>query len=54
MRAELGLNNRNGPKEGTGFGKVNGKGRGNQQNKFIDADQDGKCDNEGMFLGRRK
>ncbi|MCK5107609.1 MAG: hypothetical protein KAQ83_02700 [Nanoarchaeota archaeon] len=53
LRAELGLNNGNGPRDGTGFGKGNGQGRNDRQSHFIDANQDGKCDNEGTFQGRR-
>ena len=32
LRAELGLNNGNGPKDGTGHGKSQGRGQGMQQN----------------------
>jgi len=32
LRAELGLNNGNGPKEGSGYGKSQGRGQGMQQN----------------------
>ena len=58
LRAELGLNNGNGPKDGTGFGKgqgnrmSQGKGQRMQQNNFIDADNDGNCDNLGLKQGR--
>ena len=60
LRAELGLNNGNGPKDGTGFGKSNsqgkGMGQGNgqkmQQNNFVDADNDGICDNTGLELNQ--
>jgi len=33
LRAELGLNNGNGPKDGTGFGKSMGQGKGTGQGK---------------------
>ena len=56
IRAELGLNNGNGPKDGTGFGKGMGQHRGQgqrmQQNNFIDADNDGNCDNIVSRQGR--
>jgi len=58
LRAELGLNNGNGPRDGTGFGKgqgsrmSQGKGQAMQQNNFIDADNDGNCDNTGLMQGR--
>lgn len=32
LRAELGLNNGNGPRDGSGYGKSQGKGRGMQHN----------------------
>ncbi len=50
LRAELGLNNGNGPRDGTGFGK--GQGGRMQQNNFIDADKNGNCDNPGLRQGR--
>ncbi|MBT4824376.1 hypothetical protein HN695_07170 [Candidatus Woesearchaeota archaeon] len=56
LRAELGLNNGNGPKDGTGYGQGmnQGKGQGKnmQQNNYVDADNDGECDNLGKRLGR--
>ena len=54
LRAELGLNNGNGPRDGSGYGKGQGKGQGQkmQQNNFIDADNDGNCDNMGSRQGR--
>ena len=56
LRAELGLNNGNGPRDGTGHGTRmdQGKGRGQrmQQNNFIGADNDGNCDNTGT--GQRR
>lgn len=60
LRAELGLNNGVGPKEGTGrgIGKHSGmRNQGLNQANFVDADGDGSCDNEGSFgskgYGRR-
>jgi len=50
LRAELGLNSGNGPRDGTGHGK--GMGQKISQNNFIDTDNDGNCDNEGMKFGR--
>ncbi len=44
LRAELGLNNGNGPKDGTGYGKSQGKGM--QHNR------DGNYNNEGLGQGR--
>ncbi len=56
LRAELGLNNGHGPKDGTGFGKGRGNAMGQgqrmQQNNFVDVDNDGNCDNIGQKLGR--
>ncbi|MBT4351420.1 hypothetical protein HOD20_02725 [archaeon] len=60
LRAELGLNNGNGPRDGTGFGKMNsqkngqGKGQGQkmQQNNFVDSDNDGNCDNLNSHVGQ--
>ncbi len=56
LRAELGLNDGNGPHDGTGYGKIGSKGRGQnrgmQQNNFVDADGDGVCDNLNLGRGR--
>lgn len=54
LRSELGLNNGNGPMDGTGYGKGNGQGRGQrmQKNNFIDLDNDGICDNIGLRQGK--
>ena len=54
LRGELGLNNGNGPKDGSGYGKGQGNGQGQkmQQNNFIDADNDGNCDNIVSRQGR--
>ncbi len=54
LRAELGLNNGNGPRDGTGFGRGMNQGQGQrmQQNNFVDADNDGNCDNIGSMQGR--
>jgi len=59
LRSELGLNNGNGPKDGTGYGKSMGQGmnRGNGQGQrlnqanFVDADNDGNSDNTGSRIG---
>ncbi len=51
LRAELGLNNGIGPRDGTGYGRGHGQGRRMQQNSFVDADNDGACDNMGMGRG---
>ena len=56
LRAELGLNNGQGPRDGNGYGKgmgqgmSPGKGQGQrmQQNNFVDADNDETCDNIGL------
>lgn len=64
LRAELGLYNWNGPRDGTGFGKGmnsekrQGKNQGqrqmmNQEN-FADSDGDRICDNAGLMQGRGK
>lgn len=59
LRAELGLNNGQGPKDGTSYrqGQRQGQGRRQsqktQQSNFIDADNDGNCDNLGQRMGRR-
>lgn len=50
LRAELGLNNGNGPKDGAGQGR--GQGRRVQQNNFADADNDGNCYNTDQRKGR--
>jgi len=50
LRAELGLNNGNGPRDGTGQGK--GMRQRMQQNNFIDADNDGNCDNIASMQGK--
>jgi hypothetical protein len=54
LRAQLGLNNGNGPKDGTGFGKSQGMGQGQrmQKNNVADADNDGNCNNAGLGQGR--
>jgi len=52
LRAELGLNNGNGPKDGAGFDKYIGQRKRMHQNNFIDANNDGNCDNEGMRQGK--
>lgn len=63
LRSELGLNNGDGPHDGTGFkgqGMEVGQGHGRmgagdgqmQQANFVDADGDGVCDNEGSSMGR--
>ena len=66
LRAELGLTDGQGPMDGTGFGKGNGQGnnaQGNkgqvkgqgqrmQQDNFVDADNDGICDN--IDLGQKR
>ena len=59
LKAELGLNNGNGLKDGTGYGKGMGQGMnqgaGQGQNlnhaNFVDADGDGNCDNIGSRIG---
>ena len=50
LRAELELNNGQGPRDGTGHGKEMGQGM--SQNNFINTDGDGNRDNEGMKFGR--
>ncbi|MCK5282182.1 MAG: hypothetical protein KAK00_02135 [Nanoarchaeota archaeon] len=60
LRAELGLNNGIGPKDGTGFGNGNGQGAGQgkgmgqkmQQNNFADAGHDENYGNTGLGQGR--
>ena len=64
LRAQLGLNNGNGPRDGTGFGKNQGSGMGQgkdqrsgagqrmQQNEFVDSNNDGNYDNTGSMQGR--
>lgn len=54
LRAELGLNNGNGPRDGAGFGqrKSQGQGQRMQQNNFGNADNDGNCDNMKSRQGR--
>ncbi len=61
LRAELGLNNGNGPRDGTGFGKGKGMGQGRnagngfmKKSFFVDADNDGRCDNVGQRMGQRQ
>jgi hypothetical protein len=53
LRAELGLNNGIGPKDGSGHkGMGQGQGQRMQQNNFVDADNDGDCDNTGLSQGK--
>lgn len=53
LRAELGLNNGNGPKDGTGH-KMGPQGKGQQmhRNNCVDPDNDGNCDNSGSGQGK--
>jgi len=52
LRAELGLNNGIGLRDGTSFKAGQGqKGQRMQQANFIDADKDGNCDNLGLRQG---
>ncbi|MCA9478532.1 MAG: hypothetical protein KC535_05280 [Nanoarchaeota archaeon] len=64
LRAELGLNNGMGPADGTGY-RQGGQGQGmkgtqqgnqqmNAQANYVDADNDGTCDNSGSALGQMK
>ena len=46
LRAELGLNNGNGPRDGSGYGRSQGGGQGMQHNR------DGNYDNTGLRQGR--
>lgn len=52
IRAELGLNDGQGPKDGTGYGKSQGRGKELKQSNFVDADKDGICDNAGSRQGK--
>ena len=54
LRAELGLSNGNGPRDGTGYSGGQGIGQGMQQNNFVDTDLNGNCDNSGMQRKRRQ
>ena len=46
LRAELGLNNGQGPRDGSGYSISQGKGQGMQQN------MDGDCDGRGLSQGK--
>ena len=52
LRAELGLNNGNGPQDGTGHKMGQGEGQQMHRNNCIDADNDGNCDNSGSGQGK--
>lgn len=57
LRAELGLNNGNGPHDGTGYGQGHKqkqeKHQRIQQDSFVDTDNDGICDNLGSRQGKQ-
>ncbi len=52
LRAELGLNDGNGPKDGTGHKMGQDKGQQMHKNNCVDADNDGNCGNSGLGQGK--
>ena len=52
LRAELGLNNGLGPKDGSGYKR--GRQQHSRGQNFVDADNDGVCDNFGSGFGRQR